>query len=105
MRGTCRECGERVIFARTEALKWQALNLLPDEAGNVHAYGDGRGNWLARSVKPGTPAVAPDRLMMPHAATCRGKPAPEPEPALPAGVTSLAEFRAARELARAGGQR
>jgi hypothetical protein len=98
VRGTCRDCHERVIFARTEALKWQALNPEPNPAGNVHAYEVGPGNWLARSVGPGTPAVPPDFLMMPHAATCAGKrAAPEAAvPSLPAGVVSLAGFRARR---------
>jgi hypothetical protein len=96
VRGICRDCGERVIFARTEALAWQPLNPEPDPAGNVHAYDDGRGNWLARSCEPGREAAPPDRLMMPHAATCAGKRKPAPAPDLPPGVTSLEKFRAAR---------
>lgn len=101
---TCRACGELVILARTEKLNWQPLNPEPDPAGNVHAYSDGRGNWLARSVKPGTPAGAPDQLMMPHAATCTGpRKAPAPAPELPPGVTSLDQYRrdrAAKAVAR-----
>ena len=100
MRGYCNKCGQRVIFARTEALKWQALNPEPDENGNVHAYDDGKGNWLARSVKPGTPAVAPDRLMMPHEATCAGKKAEPEKPVLPEGVVSLADWRRSKAGAR-----
>ena len=99
----CRACGSPVIFARTEAMKWEPLNPEPDPAANVHAYPNDLGNWLARSVKPGTPAVAPDRLMMPHAATCSGeKPAPR-TPELPPDVPSLDKYRrdrAARAVAR-----
>ena len=100
---SCRACGATVIFARTEAMEWQPLNPEPDDAGNVHAYPNELGNWLARSVRPGTPAVAPDRLMMPHAATCSGERPVKPVPELPAGVVSLAKFRrdrAARAVAR-----
>lgn len=103
MRGICRDCGKPVIFARTEAMAWQPLNPEPDEHGNVHAYEVGPGNWLARSVKPGTPAVPPDFLMMPHAATCAGKKAaPAPGRSLPPGVASLAEWRRRRSEVRAG---
>lgn len=76
MRGICRECGERVLFARTEALAWQPLNVEPDAAGNVHAY----------------------------QVTCTGKKAaPAAEPELPKGVTSLAAWR--RDRRRKAGAR
>lgn len=94
----CRDCGEPVIRARTEHLKWQLLNPVPDPAGNVHAYQANGNNWYARSVPPRTPAALPDQLYMPHAATCNTeKPAPitrTPEP--PPGVTSLQKWKAAR---------
>lgn len=75
-------------------MKWQALNPQPDEAGNVHARHDNQGNWLARSVKAGEPAVYPELLMMPHAATCTALR--KPEGGLPDGVIDLAERRQLR---------
>jgi hypothetical protein len=108
VRSFCRDCGEPVIRARTEAMSWQLLDRNPDPAGNVHAYNDGRGNWSARSVPPGTPAVLPDLLMMPHFASspaCRDKAlerrkprqAPPPvQPArLPDNVTQISAWKAA----------
>jgi len=100
MRRRCAACGSAVIWARTERLNWQPLNPEPDDSGNVHAYDDGKGNWLARSVKPGTPAVPPDRLMMPHEATCTGKKPVPDRPVLPEGVTSLADWRRSKAGAR-----
>ena len=113
-RSFCPDCGEPVIRARTEAMSWQLLNPHPDPAGNVHAYNDGRGNWFARTVAPGTPAAGHDRLMMPHYATspqCREKavqrrtgrqqaarPA-EPVP-LPANVTQLSTWKAVKGTPR-----
>ena len=106
----CPDCRQPVIRARTEAMAWQLLNPEPDDDGNVHAYEAIPGNWYARSVKPRTPAVAPDRLMMPHKATCpavdrtpKDKAPAAAEPA-PQNVTSLDAWRkAARE--HAAGQR
>ena len=81
----CPDCGAEIIWARTEAMKRQMLNPEPDDKGNVHAY-EVNGSWLARSVKPGTPAVYPDRLYMPHQATCAGRPVvPLRAPEKPAG--------------------
>jgi hypothetical protein len=110
MRRACPDCSAEVIRARTEAMSWQLLNRAPDPAGNVHAYSDGRGNWYARTVAPGTPAVAPDVLMMPHYATspkcreaavkrreARSRPiTPPAAPAeLPANVTQISTWKAA----------
>lgn len=100
-RRSCRDCGEPVIRARTEALHWQLLNAEPDPAGNVMARTDGNGNWYARSVPPGTKAVAPERLYMPHPATCTGKRPAVKTAELPAGVTSLTAWRNRRR----GGKR
>lgn len=109
-RSFCPDCGEPVIRARTESMSWQLLNRDPDPAGNVHAYDDGRGNWFARTVPPGTPAVGHDRLMMPHYATspaCRDAavkrrearsrpPEPVQQPApLPANVTQISAWKKA----------
>ncbi len=65
----CGTCGQRVIRARTEGLKWQLLDPLPDANGNVHARKDHTGTWFARTVPPGTPAAAPEVLLMPHFAS------------------------------------
>jgi hypothetical protein len=90
----CPDCHQPVIRARTEALRWQLLDPDPDEGGNVHARKDHNGNWLARSVKPRTPAVFPEVLMMPHPPTCpKRQPAP---PQLPAGVTGIDAYRRRR---------
>lgn len=92
----CPDCREPVIRARTEAMNWQLLNPEPDDKGNVHAYEAIPGNWYARSVRPGTPAVAPDRLMMPHKATCKAVDrTPKPQAPAPANVTSLDAWRKA----------
>lgn len=106
----CPDCAAGVIRARTEAMSWQLLNVEPDPAGNVHAYSDGRGNWFARSVPPGTPAVLPDRLMMPHFATspaCREKALARRQPRrqpvatqLPPNVTPITSARSWRGALR-----
>jgi hypothetical protein len=85
-----------VIWALTEAMKRQPLNPRPDPAGNVAAYRDVHQNWHARSVPPGTEVAFPERLMMPHAATCAGRSAAAR--VLPGNVIDLAAAR----LARAG---
>ena len=108
-RSFCPDCGEPVVRARTEAMSWQLLNRDPDPVGNVHAYDDGRGNWFARTVPSGTAATGHDRLMMPHYATSpqcreaavrrregRAKPPPAPPAELPANVTQLGVWKAAR---------
>lgn len=91
---TCPDCHQPVLVATTDALQKQVLNPDPDPAGNVHVY-DRNGNWIARSVPPGTPAVPPDFLAMPHKATCQPR-----HPQLPAepaqNVTQIQEWKRAQ---------
>lgn len=96
MNWRCPDCKLPVIRARTEAMSWQLLDPVPNDAGNVHAY-QANGNWHARSVPPRTPAVPPDALYMPHKATCPGKPADGPETPQepPSGVAFLEQYRKA----------
>lgn len=96
----CGRCGTRIIYARTQAGKRQPLDWVPDHQGSVAAYQDALGVWHARAIKASDPPVrAPEKVFMPHQATC---PAPRVQvvtpdsPAVPAGVTSLADYRKAR---------
>lgn len=98
----CPDCREPVIRARTEAMSWQLLNPAPDPGGNVHAYQAG-GNWIARSVPPRTPAVAPDVLLMPHKATCTPRHPQLPAEA-PENVTQITEWKRAQGKHSAAGR-
>lgn len=93
-RTDCPSCGQRVIWAITEAGKRQALDWTPDPAGNVAAEQDVHGTWRARHAPAGEELVFPWKRFMPHAAShpqCfrRG------QGQLPEGVTQLAAWKAA----------
>lgn len=69
----CDCCGNRIIWATTEAGKRQALDPHPNALGSVIAYHDVAG-WQARSVATGLERRHPlEKTYMPHAATCTGK--------------------------------
>lgn len=98
----CREpgCGARIVYARTEAMKWQPLNADPDPDGNVAVQPGGQGGLLfARTLKAGEGLGGAEKRMMPHAATCTvGRDAKKP--ATTAGnVIQFADL-AARRAAR-----
>lgn len=66
-------CGDMVIRARTEAMKWQLLNPEPDPAGNVAVRIDPRDNVFARTLRRGEEPVGFEKIYMPHKATCRAE--------------------------------
>jgi hypothetical protein len=73
-------CGERIVWALTQAGKRQALNFWPDPAGPVIACPDHLGAWRARTVADLAEApVPPAKRFMPHMAACtaRNQEAPD----------------------------
>jgi hypothetical protein len=87
-------CGERVLYAVTEAGRRQMLNFWPDPAGLVAAAQDVHGTWHARHAPLGEPVLAPAKRHLPHAATCTArKPEDAQEP--PEGVTFLDQWKQA----------
>ncbi|WP_344952429.1 hypothetical protein [Actinomadura miaoliensis] len=70
----CEACGQRIIWARTLAARWQALDPEPNPDGSVLAYRDHWGEYRARSVQSAAdgPRHPLERVYMPHAATCNG---------------------------------
>lgn len=67
----CEACGERIIWAATQAGARQALNPLPNSHGSVMAFHDANGTWQARSTATGTERRHPlEKTYMPHTATC-----------------------------------
>lgn len=90
-------CGQLVLRARTEAMKWQALNPEPDPEGNVAARVDHRDNVFARTLRKNEAPAPFERVYMPHKATCaveraqRDQRARQPQ----ASVTDLGAWRAA----------
>jgi hypothetical protein len=88
---TCDDCGDRILWATTAAGRYQPLNPVPDENGNVLAYRDALGVVRARSasgVTEGSPRHPLERLYMPHPATCRPRQQP-----LASDVVSLTDHR------------
>lgn len=97
-------CGKLVLRARTESLKWQVLDPLPDPAGNTAVRVDHQDNAFARGLRHGEQPADFEQLYVPHAATCqvaariREQRARQPQ----TSVTQLDAFRAARALRAAG---
>lgn len=95
-RTDCPACGQRVIWAVTEAGKRQMLDWAPSPDGNVAAQQDVHGTWHARYAPAGEELVFPLKRYMPHAASSPGCFQRGQKPGqLPDGVTGLAEWKAA----------
>jgi hypothetical protein len=93
LRALCARCGVEVLWTVTDAGKRMAVNPVPDEAGNTAVYRDGTGTWRSRRPTEELPAMAWERIHMPHVATCKAA-APRKKPAeLPPGVTDLTAYR------------
>lgn len=72
----CQDCGEGVIRARTEALKWQLIDATPDPEGRVAIRVDAMETAFARTLRDGELPAGGERLHLPHYAThpaCRDK--------------------------------
>ncbi|MEV1167379.1 DnaJ domain-containing protein [Nonomuraea sp. NPDC049784] len=65
-------CGQLVRWTTTEAGKPLAVNLAPDLEGNTAVWGDVHGVLRSRRVTKVRPLDPWEKLMMPHAATCKG---------------------------------
>ncbi|MFG3438361.1 DnaJ domain-containing protein [Nonomuraea sp. NPDC047897] len=62
-----------------------AVDLAPHEDGNTAVWRDVHGVLRSRRITADRPLVPPEKRMMPHAATCPGRPrvqAPPPPPPL-----------------------
>ncbi|MEV4472839.1 J domain-containing protein [Nonomuraea sp. NPDC049504] len=88
-RGPCKgtrdklPCGKDVWWTRTETGAWFPVDLAPREDGNTAVRRDVHGVLRSRRITEERTLVPPEKLMMPHAATCTGKPrvqAPPPRP-------------------------
>lgn len=75
----CRDCADPIVFAQLDTGSRIPLNPLPNGAGNVavRLVGGALHGYVIADAKPYRPDH--DR-MMPHAATCRSRPAREPAP-------------------------
>ena len=79
--GRCRRCTETVRWTTSEAGKAFAVNRAPDDGGNTAVIRDVHGALRSRRVSAERPLMPGERLMMPHAATCKPQPrAPKPPP-------------------------
>jgi hypothetical protein len=85
------DCGQKLLWARTERYRWIPLNPVPDPGGNQAVWLDPDGIVHTRQIPPGDRPYDFEDLHMPHFATCvlrRPAPAPQQAPAaLPAKVT------------------
>jgi hypothetical protein len=97
-------CGALVLRARTEALKWQLLNIEPDPAGNTAVRIDHQDNVFARGLRKGEQPADFETVYMPHKATCQVEARRTAQRARqPAtSVTQLDAYRTARALRAAG---
>jgi hypothetical protein len=93
-------CGERIIWALTEAGNRQQLNFWPDATGTVIAYPDHLGTWRARTVTDLTVTpVPPAKRYMPHLAKspgCRKPDRPVREPGQPAQLALITDTQETR---------
>ncbi|WP_318528353.1 J domain-containing protein [Nonomuraea gerenzanensis] len=79
-------CGRFVRWTRTVAGVPFAVDLAPHEDGNTAVWRDVHGILRSRRITEDLPLVPPEKRMMPHAATCPGKPrvqTPPPPPPRP----------------------
>lgn len=81
----CRDCASPITFATLDTGSRIPLNPLPNAAGNVavRLVGGALHGYVIADAKPYRPDH--DR-MMPHAATCRSRPARIPEQRTPSDV-------------------
>lgn len=75
MADPCPSCGKPILFAVVannagRKPKLMPLDADPDDGGNVAAWRDDTGTLRGRVLGKGQKPVPPERLMMPHFATC-----------------------------------
>ncbi|MEW2164352.1 hypothetical protein AB0912_15370 [Streptomyces sp. NPDC007084] len=98
MTARCPDCNAEILWTRTQpgattaGGKRMAVNPNPDPAGNTAVRRDGTGTWISRRVTKELPLWGPERLHMPHQATCRAQQNQLPLD-LPAGVVRLDDRR------------
>ena len=71
----CLKCRAQVRITTAESGKAFLVDPAPDPSGNTALHRDARGVLRSRRVSEERPAAPWERVMMPHAATC--KPAPK----------------------------
>ncbi|MEV5472814.1 hypothetical protein AB0L66_10710 [Streptomyces sp. NPDC052207] len=97
--GHCPDCRRPVLWTRTEpgvsteGGKRLAVDPTPNPDGNTAVHRDGTGRYVSRRVTEERPLWGPERLHMPHPATC---PRRQTQIALPQGVIRLADHRRKR---------
>ncbi len=69
----CDKCRAPVRWALTPLGKRIPLNPHPDPDGNVAAYRDGTGRWVARVLHKDEQPLGWERRYMPHFATCTAR--------------------------------
>jgi hypothetical protein len=93
LRALCARCGHEVLWTVTEAGKRQAVDPVPDEAGNTAVYRDGTGTWRSRRPTEELPVMAWERMHIPHVATCKANAPKGKSAELPPGVADLTAYR------------
>jgi hypothetical protein len=81
----CRRCNETVRWTTSEAGKTFLVDPSPHPDGNTAVMRDAGGVLRSRRISKNSPALPWERVMMPHAATCKPKaspPPPRPRPAM-----------------------
>jgi hypothetical protein len=97
--GRCPRCRQRVLWTRTQpgsttpGGRTLAVSPDPDPAGTTAVHRDGTGAYLSRRVTAERPRWGPERLHMPHPATCDAGRQEQLPLALPAGVIRLDDRR------------
>lgn len=76
-------CGQPIIWTLTKGAKAFAVDAEPSADGNTAVMRDAGGTLRSRRVTAELPLMPYERLMMPHAATCKPKPPPPPPPRAP----------------------
>lgn len=100
--GRCPDCQRAVLWTRTEpgatteGGKRLAVDPEPDPAGNTAIWRDGLGVYRSRRITAERPRWGPERVHMPHPATCPNRQEQLPLE-LPAGVIRLDDHRRNRQ--------
>lgn len=75
----CRICSAPIRLTRTEAGRILPVDADPSPAGNTAVSRDVHGVLCSRRISEAYPARPYERVMMPHAATCRREQPVQPE--------------------------
>jgi hypothetical protein len=95
----CRRCHASVRVTTAAGGKTFLVDPDPHPDGNTAVYRDAGGTLRSRRVTKDQPALRWERVMMPHAATCKPKPKEDPPPPPPRRSARTADLHALLGLA------